>query len=43
MAIVVEHEKRKREILEKAMELFCRDGYEDVTFQKIADACGITR
>ena len=34
MAIVVEHEKRKREILEKAMELFCRDGYEDVTFQK---------
>ncbi len=43
MAIVVEHEKRKREILKKAMELFCRDGYEDVTFQKIADACGITR
>ncbi len=43
MAIVVEHDKRKREILEKAMELFCRDGYEDVTFQKIADACGITR
>lgn len=43
MAIVVEHEKRKREILAKAMELFCRDGYEDVTFQKIADACGITR
>lgn len=43
MAIIVEHEKRKSEILKKAMELFCRDGYEDVTFQKIADACGITR
>ncbi len=43
MAIVVEHDKRKREILEKSMELFCNDGYEDVTFQKIADACGITR
>ena len=43
MAIVVEHDKRKHEILEKAFELFCRDGYEDVTFQKIADACGITR
>lgn len=43
MAIVVEHDKRKREILEKAMELFCREGYEDVTFQKIADACGVTR
>jgi len=43
MAIIVEHEKRKKEILEKSMELFCREGYEDVTFQKIADACGITR
>lgn len=43
MAIVVEHEKRKIEILEKSMELFCRNGYDDVTFQKIADACGITR
>ncbi len=43
MAIVVEHEKRKREILEKSLELFCQEGYEDVTFQKIADTCGITR
>ncbi len=43
MAIIVEHEKRKKEILKKSMELFCREGYEDVTFQKIADACGITR
>ncbi|MBQ6780941.1 MAG: TetR/AcrR family transcriptional regulator [Treponema sp.] len=43
MAIVVEHDKRRVEILEKSFDLFCRDGYEDVTFQKIADACGITR
>ena len=43
MAIVVEHDKRRKEILEKSFDLFCRDGYEDVTFQKIADACGITR
>ncbi|WP_407426610.1 TetR/AcrR family transcriptional regulator [Treponema sp.] len=43
MAIVVEHDKRKHEILEKSLELFTRDGYDDVTFQKIADACGITR
>lgn len=43
MAIVVEHDKRKTEILEKSLELFCKEGYEDVTFQKIADACGITR
>lgn len=43
MAIVVEHDKRKREILEKSLELFKKEGYDDVTFQKIADACGITR
>lgn len=43
MAIVVEHEKRKREILEKALQLFCEEGYEDVTYQKIADRCNITR
>lgn len=43
MAIVVEHEKRKKEILEKSLELFIAEGYEDVTYQKIADRCGITR
>lgn len=43
MAIVVEHEKRKKEILEKSLELFIEEGYEDVTYQKIADRCGITR
>ncbi len=43
MAIVVEHDKRKREILEKALDVFIEEGYEDVTFQKIADRCGITR
>jgi AcrR family transcriptional regulator len=43
MAIVVEHDKRKREILEKALDVFVDEGYEDVTFQKIADRCGITR
>jgi AcrR family transcriptional regulator len=43
MAIVVEHEKRKHEILAKALDLFVEEGYEDVTFQKIADRCGITR
>ena len=32
MAIVVEHEKRKREILEKSFQLFIEDGYEDVTY-----------
>lgn len=43
MAIVVEHDKRRHEILEKSLDLFTREGYDDVTFQKIADACGITR
>lgn len=43
MAIIVEHEKRRHEILEKALDVFVEEGYEDVTFQKIADRCGITR
>ena len=43
MAIVVEHDKRRREILEKSLDVFAKDGYEDVTFQKITDRCGITR
>ena len=43
MSIIVEHDKRKRKILEKALDVFVEEGYEDVTFQKIADRCGITR
>lgn len=43
MAIVVEHEKRKHDILEKAFTMFLEEGYEDITYQKIADRCGITR
>jgi AcrR family transcriptional regulator len=43
VSIVVEHEKRRREILEKALDVFMEEGFEDVTFQKIADRCGITR
>ena len=43
MAIVVEHEKRRQEILQKSLDVFIDEGYEDVTFQKIADRCGITR
>jgi AcrR family transcriptional regulator len=43
MAIVVEHDRRKREILDKSLDVFIEEGYEDVTFQKIADRCGITR
>ena len=43
MAIVVEHEKRKKDILKKALDVFEAEGYNDATFQKIADRCGITR
>lgn len=43
MAIIVEHDKRRKEILQKSLDVFVEEGYEDVTFQKIADRCGITR
>ena len=43
MSIVVEHEKRRKEILEKALAVFMDDGFEDATFQRIADRCNITR
>ena len=43
MSIIVEHEKRRHEILEKALDVFMEEGFEDATFQKIAAKCGITR
>jgi len=43
MAITVEHDKRRKKILEKALAVFVDDGFENATFQKIADRCGITR
>ncbi|MDR0475623.1 MAG: TetR/AcrR family transcriptional regulator [Treponema sp.] len=43
MSIVVEHEKRRREIFEGALDIFVEEGFDNVTYQKIADRCGITR
>jgi len=43
MSIVVQHEKRRKEVLEKALTVFIDDGFENATFQRIADRCGITR
>jgi AcrR family transcriptional regulator len=43
LSITIEHEKRKKEILGKALDVFVDEGYEDTTFQKIAERCGITR
>jgi AcrR family transcriptional regulator len=43
MSILVEHDKRRQEILKKALEVFVDEGFENATFRKIADRCGITR
>jgi len=43
MSIVVEHDKRRKQILQKALDVFMEEGFEDTTFQKIADRCKITR
>ena len=43
MSIIVEHEKRRVEILENSLAVFMDDGFEGATFQRIADRCGITR
>jgi len=43
MGIVVNHEARRRDILQKSLRLFAEQGYHAVTFQKIADRCGIAR
>ncbi len=43
MSQLVEHEKRKLTILQKAMDVFYSEGYANTTFQKISDRCGISR
>jgi len=43
MSIVVEHDQRRKEILEKALGVFMEEGFENTTFQRIADRCKITR
>ncbi|MDR2447365.1 MAG: TetR/AcrR family transcriptional regulator [Treponema sp.] len=43
MSITIEHEKRCKEILGKALDVFIEQGFENTTLQKIADRCAITR
>lgn len=43
MGIVIDHEERKRIIISKSIQLFAEQGYDGVTYQKIADCCGIAR
>lgn len=43
MGIVIDHEARRRAIISKSIQLFAEQGYDGVTYQKIADGCGIAR
>ncbi len=43
MTISVDHDRRRLDILEQAFFLFAESGYRGVTYQKIADRCGISR
>ncbi|HPK37284.1 MAG TPA: TetR/AcrR family transcriptional regulator [Kiritimatiellia bacterium] len=43
MGIVIDHEARKRAIIAKSIQLFSEQGYDGVTYQKIADSCAIAR
>jgi len=43
MAVKVNHEKRKREIAEKAIRLFSQVGYDNVSLIMIAAATGVSR
>jgi len=43
MAIIVEHDKRRKQILRKALDVFIEEGFEAASYQKIADRCKITR
>lgn len=43
MSVQVDHLQRRAMILERAFELFAEEGFDGVTYQKIADRCGISR
>jgi AcrR family transcriptional regulator len=43
LAVLVEHDKRRKQILDNALTVFMDEGFENATFQKIADQSGIAR
>ena len=43
MGIVIDHEARRHAIIAKSIQLFAEQGYDGVTYQKIADSCAIAR
>ena len=43
MKTVVDHRARKKEIIAKAIRLFARLGYRDVSFRELSEECGVAR
>jgi AcrR family transcriptional regulator len=43
MVTIVDHHQRRIQILTKAFALFAEEGYGGVTYQKVADRCGLSR
>jgi AcrR family transcriptional regulator len=43
MTAIVDHQQRRIQILTKAFALFAEEGYAGVTYQKVADRCGLSR
>jgi len=43
MTTTVDHQQRRIQILTKAFALFAEEGYAGVTYQKVADRCGLSR
>jgi AcrR family transcriptional regulator len=43
MTTTIDHHQRRLQILTKAFALFAEEGYTGVTYQKVADRCGISR
>ena len=43
MKAVVDHRARRKEIIAKAIRLFARLGYKDVSFRELSEECGVAR
>ena len=43
MSNIVDHRQRRTQIVTKAFALFAEEGYAGVTYQKVADRCGLSR
>ncbi len=43
MPKIIDHARRKQEILQKAIELFARQGFQDTSLSQLSEACGVSR